>query len=298
MIAVYLSILKDLLVFLTESHLINTVILLMVLRIMVRSMTRGSKVTTEERSTIRVGLKAAAILLPILGFTWIFGFMSVTGKETLVFTYLFTFFNSLQGVFFFVFHCLLSIDVQNAYDRRSKRLSQIKATESAFSKSHERRNSDFESSGYSTSKGSLHSVLTDTSTLDRKHHIRNGNDQSPVTGNGYDNLIWTASNGRSEATRKPLVSFDDEVFLEDSRVRHRKNSSDIIRTPVDTYETEPKLNGYVISYNTTPMRKRSDRSSFYAPSFPASINGHGTPDIAHGSDRGPNQEVIYAKIQK
>ncbi|KAK3100502.1 hypothetical protein FSP39_021014 [Pinctada imbricata] len=99
----------------------NTIVLLIVLRIMVKSI--NTRASNEDRSSVKSGLKAAVILLPLLGLTWTLGFFSINNKGTLVFTYLFTILNSLQGVFFFVFHCILSVDVQNAYERRSLRKS-------------------------------------------------------------------------------------------------------------------------------------------------------------------------------
>uniref|UniRef100_K1QVG1 Latrophilin-3 n=1 Tax=Magallana gigas TaxID=29159 RepID=K1QVG1_MAGGI len=92
----------------TENQL-NTVVLFVVLRTMMRSITVSAKIGTDERSSVRTGLKAAAVLLPILGLTWILGFFSVDSKETLIFTYLFTFLNSLQ--------------VKTAFERRSQRKS-------------------------------------------------------------------------------------------------------------------------------------------------------------------------------
>lgn len=50
----------------------------------------------------RTGLWASAVLLPLLGLTWTFGFLSVTSDETLVFTYLFTLFNSFQVDFWII----------------------------------------------------------------------------------------------------------------------------------------------------------------------------------------------------
>ena len=57
------------------------------------SMTR---IVTNSHTLCRIGLKAASVLLPLLGLTWTFGFLSITSKETLIFTYLFTLFNSTQ----------------------------------------------------------------------------------------------------------------------------------------------------------------------------------------------------------
>lgn len=58
----------------------------------------------------RAGVKAALLLLPLLGLTWAFGLM-VVHKHLLVFEYLFALFNSLQGFFIFLFHCLCNKEV-------------------------------------------------------------------------------------------------------------------------------------------------------------------------------------------
>jgi len=44
----------------------------------------------------RVGFKATVVLLPLLGITWFFAFLSTGHEATLVFTYLFTICNSMQ----------------------------------------------------------------------------------------------------------------------------------------------------------------------------------------------------------
>ena len=51
------------------------------------------------------------MLHPLLGLTWIFAFLSIDPEFTLIFTYLFTICNSLQGVMFFVFHCFTNSEV-------------------------------------------------------------------------------------------------------------------------------------------------------------------------------------------
>ncbi|OCU01961.1 hypothetical protein XELAEV_180077397mg, partial [Xenopus laevis] len=51
--------------------------------------------------------KAVAVLLPILGSSWVFGVLAVN-DQTIVFQYMFAIFNSLQGFFIFLFHCLLN----------------------------------------------------------------------------------------------------------------------------------------------------------------------------------------------
>lgn len=54
----------------------------------------------------------AIALLCLLGLTWAFGLMYVN-ESTVVMAYLFTIFNSLQGMFIFIFHCVLQKKVRS-----------------------------------------------------------------------------------------------------------------------------------------------------------------------------------------
>uniref|UniRef100_A0A3B3RTQ3 Adhesion G protein-coupled receptor L3 n=1 Tax=Paramormyrops kingsleyae TaxID=1676925 RepID=A0A3B3RTQ3_9TELE len=58
----------------------------------------------------------AIALLCLLGLTWAFGLMYIN-ESTIVMAYLFTIFNSLQGMFIFIFHCVLQKKVRKEYGR-------------------------------------------------------------------------------------------------------------------------------------------------------------------------------------
>ncbi|XP_056882538.1 adhesion G protein-coupled receptor L3-like isoform X13 [Takifugu flavidus] len=58
----------------------------------------------------------AIALLCLLGLTWAFGLMYVN-ESTVVMAYLFTIFNSLQGMFIFIFHCVLQKKVRKEYGK-------------------------------------------------------------------------------------------------------------------------------------------------------------------------------------
>jgi len=59
--------------------------------------------TTVSRSWI----KGALVLEVVLGLTWAFG-LAFVNEQTVVFAYIFTILNSLQGTFIFVFHCVMN----------------------------------------------------------------------------------------------------------------------------------------------------------------------------------------------
>uniref|UniRef100_A0A8C5VXK7 G-protein coupled receptors family 2 profile 2 domain-containing protein n=1 Tax=Microcebus murinus TaxID=30608 RepID=A0A8C5VXK7_MICMU len=63
-----------------------------------------------DPSAFKLTAKAVAVLLPILGTSWVFGVLAVNDRA-LVFQYLFATLNSLQGLFIFLFHCLLNSEV-------------------------------------------------------------------------------------------------------------------------------------------------------------------------------------------
>nr|XP_057921861.1 adhesion G protein-coupled receptor L3-like isoform X3 [Doryrhamphus excisus] len=58
----------------------------------------------------------AIALLCLLGLTWAFGLMYVN-ESTVVMAYLFTIFNSLQGMFIFIFHCVLQKKVRKEFGK-------------------------------------------------------------------------------------------------------------------------------------------------------------------------------------
>jgi len=55
----------------------------------------------------RSWIKGAIVLIVLLGPTWAFGLFYIN-THSVIMAYLFTILNSLQGVFIFVFHCLMN----------------------------------------------------------------------------------------------------------------------------------------------------------------------------------------------
>ncbi|KAG7518985.1 adhesion G-protein coupled receptor G4-like isoform X1 [Solea senegalensis] len=74
---------------------------------------RSNKTATYSSGFLH-DLRAVASLTVLLGLTWIMGFFSF-GPGRVVMMYLFSIFNTLQGFFVFVFHCLMKENVRKQW---------------------------------------------------------------------------------------------------------------------------------------------------------------------------------------
>jgi len=86
---------------------INIVVFILVIRQMMGTRHVQNKTQIEK---VKAGVKASAVILPLLGITWLFGLLSFS-SATVAFKYIFAIFNSLQGLMIFIFHCLLNKQV-------------------------------------------------------------------------------------------------------------------------------------------------------------------------------------------
>ncbi|CAC5386745.1 unnamed protein product [Mytilus coruscus] len=89
--------------------LANAVILVLVIKAILSS---HCMLTITAKEQTKSSIRSICVLLPLLGITWLFGIFSVN-EDLVVFQYLFAIFNSLQGLFVFLFHCLLSKQVRD-----------------------------------------------------------------------------------------------------------------------------------------------------------------------------------------
>ncbi|XP_030839721.1 cadherin EGF LAG seven-pass G-type receptor 1-like [Strongylocentrotus purpuratus] len=97
---------------------VNMAVMCMVLKIIIQS-TNVKAGSSKEQA--KAGVKGAIFLLPLLGLTWAFGLMAIN-SDTVIFQYLFTIFNSLQGFFVFFFHCLMNSEVRQAWRLKRKQI--------------------------------------------------------------------------------------------------------------------------------------------------------------------------------
>ncbi|XP_035683821.1 adhesion G-protein coupled receptor D1-like [Branchiostoma floridae] len=99
--------------------MVNAVILILVTREVVKLNNISFRVKPEkEKSSFKSSVRAVAVLLPILGISWIFGVLAVN-EAAVVFQYIFALTNSSQGLFIFLFHCALNSEVRQAFKRRA-----------------------------------------------------------------------------------------------------------------------------------------------------------------------------------
>ncbi|KAM8838278.1 adhesion G protein-coupled receptor L2b.1 isoform 3-T3 [Synchiropus picturatus] len=95
--------------------LVNVVVLVLTMYKMVKHST-SMKPDSSRLGGIRSWVLGAFALLCLLGLTWSFGLFFLN-ESSMVMAYLFTIFNTLQGMFIFIFHCLLQKKVRKEYSK-------------------------------------------------------------------------------------------------------------------------------------------------------------------------------------
>ncbi|XP_030257954.1 adhesion G protein-coupled receptor L2b.1 isoform X1 [Sparus aurata] len=95
--------------------LVNVIFLVVTMFKMVKHST-SMKPDSSRLGGIRSWVLGAFALLCLLGLTWSFGLFFLN-ESSIVMAYLFTIFNTLQGMFIFIFHCLLQKKVRKEYSK-------------------------------------------------------------------------------------------------------------------------------------------------------------------------------------
>ncbi|XP_068678749.1 adhesion G protein-coupled receptor B1-like [Montipora foliosa] len=99
--------------------LVNIVVFILVIRQMMGTRHVQNKTQIEK---VKAGVKASAVILPLLGITWLFGLLAYN-SATIAFKYIFAIANSLQGLMIFIFHCLLNKQIKDAIKRMREKSS-------------------------------------------------------------------------------------------------------------------------------------------------------------------------------
>ncbi|XP_065912162.1 latrophilin-like protein LAT-2 [Dysidea avara] len=121
--------------------MINVVFLVLALYIFCQRkqvMLNSTNTSNAELKLVKTTVKATIILLPLLGTTWIFGIL-VINKESIVFAWIFTIVNSLQGAFIFAFHLLrnkqIMDNLKSSFKNRFSKFSTPMSQDRTFSTS-------------------------------------------------------------------------------------------------------------------------------------------------------------------
>ncbi|XP_057667195.1 latrophilin Cirl isoform X5 [Diorhabda carinulata] len=104
---------------------LNVIFLIMAIVMMCKHASNTVSMKNKEHSRLastRAWLKGAFVLVFLLGLTWTFGFLYLN-KESVVMAYFFSGFNSLQGFFIFLFHCIQNEKVRKEYRKVIRRHS-------------------------------------------------------------------------------------------------------------------------------------------------------------------------------
>ncbi|KAI8494036.1 hypothetical protein Bbelb_283830 [Branchiostoma belcheri] len=75
-----------------------------------RTLGIGADATEVDRQWITRQIRRACSIMALFGLTWVFGLFVIDDART-VFAYLFCIFNTLQGLFIFIFHCVMREDM-------------------------------------------------------------------------------------------------------------------------------------------------------------------------------------------
>ena len=75
-------------------------------------LTSGTRVTSDRKTSGYRRARQGITIMVLLGLTWLFGILVMIDDATLTFQYLFSIFNTLQGLFIFIFFCILSLETR------------------------------------------------------------------------------------------------------------------------------------------------------------------------------------------
>ena len=98
--------------------LLNSIVFVLVLRQII-GVSSGIMVNKSTKTKIRTRLNGAVIMITLLGLTYLFAIFAIH-QASVIFYYLFAIFNSLQGLFIFIFYCILKSASHNAWKSKLK----------------------------------------------------------------------------------------------------------------------------------------------------------------------------------
>ncbi|XP_053398236.1 adhesion G protein-coupled receptor L3-like [Mercenaria mercenaria] len=102
----------------------NGICLIIDMRVMFQTKSTETKTASEK---IKTSFRSLCVLVPVLGVSWLIGIFYINDSFYFI-QYIFAVLNGLQGLFIFLFHCLLNPQVKKALMLRERRRSSAKET--------------------------------------------------------------------------------------------------------------------------------------------------------------------------
>ncbi|OPL21525.1 hypothetical protein AM593_04691, partial [Mytilus galloprovincialis] len=121
-IALHYIFLTDFALMLAEGILIVRMVInfMFIIITVYKMMTSRGLAAKTLQVKFKIGLKSICVILPLFGLTWVLGAFSIN-DDLVMFQYLFATFNSLQGFFICLFHCILNEQVRLGYRHYQRR---------------------------------------------------------------------------------------------------------------------------------------------------------------------------------
>ncbi|RDD47522.1 Hemicentin-1 [Trichoplax sp. H2] len=117
---------------------VNCVLFGIALKAMLNTQKINQRKDDEQFLKLKAGLRAAIVLLPLLGVGWILGAV-IIATDNIVFQYLFAIVNSLQGFVILIFQCLKNRQVLQAYRSMMKKRTRRESASSSTGRSRTKR---------------------------------------------------------------------------------------------------------------------------------------------------------------
>lgn len=225
--------------------LINLVVFILVCRVLCSPrMTSGKddmiKKRIDSRKVTAMQIKGAFTVMVLLGVTWVFGAFAI-GEAKLIFQYIFTVCNSLQGFLIFVIRCLSYPEARKAWYHffTTGQLKRYKGTRPTIA-SHTNSNS----LQFKTSENGHNSVKTMNSDSTVSTLVYNNSSSwGRISKSSMKNSRKNSENGKSyEENGKPRHNLED---IENLYAKPTKKSGVISKSEFDKKQRgfRPNING-------------------------------------------------------
>lgn len=179
--------------------IINTVVFVLVARVIMKPKFKGHAPSgdNKQEAITPAQVRGAFTVMVLLGITWVFGPLAIN-ESKIVFYYLFTILNSLQGFLIFIFRCMFNDEVRSAWimliksGKFKRRRGPIKSMmESSSSKhcNHDSKNNSYADSNTYNNTGK---TFLSHNGFQKNHNILNNekfkNDDFKPLKNGHNNV--------------------------------------------------------------------------------------------------------------